>query len=180
MNLAYTLGWYQGDFDTAGLPNFAYTFLFNRQRTSGDERHRFVVSGITPMPFGFMFSAVATFASPRPFGQIDGRDINLDNITGDDYPGGTVSELGIRTTMPAIAWNNWYRTVDLRLPASAVQLERHEGQLLGRSVQRVQLQQQPVVRRHAVHRHRRTRCLVRQAHGAYGARQGQVGLRLDW
>ncbi len=115
VNLAYTLGFYQGDFDTAGLPNFAYPFLFNRQRTSGDERHRLVISNITPLPFKFLFSAVSTFASPRPFGQIDGRDINLDNITGDDYPGGTVSSTGNRTALPVNAWVNWYRTVDVRL-----------------------------------------------------------------
>lgn len=118
VNVAYTLGFYQGDFDTAALPNFAYPFLFNRQRTTGDERHRLVVSNITPLPFKFQFSAVSTFASPRPFGQIDGRDINLDNITGDDYPGGTVSSTGIRTALPANAWVNWYRTVDVRLSRS--------------------------------------------------------------
>ena len=48
VNLAYTLGWYEGDFDTAACPNFAYQFLFDRQRTSGDERHRVVLSEVTP------------------------------------------------------------------------------------------------------------------------------------
>ncbi len=115
VNFAYTLGFYQGDFDTAALPNFAYNFLFNRQRTTGDERHRFVISNVTPLPFKFLFSAVSTFASPRPFSQIDGRDINLDNITGDDFPGGTTTSTGIRTAMPANAWINWYRNVDVRL-----------------------------------------------------------------
>jgi len=115
VNIAYTLGFYEGDFDTAGLPNFAYPFLFNRQRTTGDERHRLVISNITPLPFKFLLSAVSTFASPRPFGQIDGRDINLDNITGDDYPGGTVSSTGNRTARPVDAWANWYRQVDVRL-----------------------------------------------------------------
>ena len=61
VNVAYTLGWYQGDFDTAALPNFAYSFLFSRQRTTGDERHRLVVSNILPIPFGFLFSAVDLF-----------------------------------------------------------------------------------------------------------------------
>ena len=115
VNIAYTLGYYQGDFDTAGLPNFAYPFLFNRQRTSGDERHRLVVSNITPLPFKFQFSAVSTIATPRPFVQIDGRDINLNNILGDDYPGGTVSSTGNRTARPANAWVNWYRNVDVRI-----------------------------------------------------------------
>ena len=115
VNLAYTLGWYEGDFDLAGLPNFAYPFLFNRQATTGDERHRFVLSEVSPIPFGFTFSSVTTVASPRPYITTDGRDINLDNITGDDYLGGTVSSSGIRVTRPANDWANWYRTVDLRL-----------------------------------------------------------------
>ena len=67
VNLAYTLGWYQGDFDTAGLPNFAYPFLFNRQATTGDERHRIVLSDIIQVPLGFTVSSIATLASPRPF-----------------------------------------------------------------------------------------------------------------
>ena len=115
VNLGYTLGWYQGDFDTAALPNFAYPWLFNRQRTSGDERHRVALSHILPLPFGFTFSGVTTIASPRPFVTTDGRDINLNNILGDDFPGGTVSSTGNRTTMPANEWKNWYRTVDVRL-----------------------------------------------------------------
>src|ERR1700716_401938 len=50
LNLAYTLGWYQGDFDTAGLPNYALPFLFSQQATTGDERHRLGVSGGGPIP----------------------------------------------------------------------------------------------------------------------------------
>jgi hypothetical protein len=115
INVAYTLGWYQGDFDTAALPNFTYNFLFNRQRTTGDERHRLVVSNITPLPFRFMFSAVSTFASPRPFLSVDGRDLNLDNVFTDDFIGGTPTTTGNRTTLPANTWKNWYRTVDVRL-----------------------------------------------------------------
>ena len=114
-NLAYTLGWYQGDFDLGALPNFAFPFLFSRQSSSGDERHRVVLSEVSQIPFGFMFSSVSTIASPRPFITIDGRDINLDNITGDDYIGGTATTTGTRVTRPSNDWKNWYRTVDLRL-----------------------------------------------------------------
>src|SRR5215475_781422 len=92
INLAYTLGWYEGDFDLAGLPNYAYNFLFDRQRSSGDERHRIVLSEVSPLPFGFTFSSITTIASPRPF-----------------------IATGSRTVMPANAWPNWYRTVDIRL-----------------------------------------------------------------
>ena len=115
VNLAYTLGWYQGDFDLGALPNFALPFLFNRQETSGDERHRFVLSEVTRIPFGFTFSSITTIASPKPFITTDGRDINLDNITGDDYIGGTLTSTGTRVTRPSNDWANWYRTVDVRL-----------------------------------------------------------------
>ena len=115
VNLAYTLGYYQGDFDLAGLPNFALPFLFNRQATSGDERHRFILSEVTRIPFGFTFSSITTIASPKPFVTTDGRDINLDNITTDDYIGGTLTTTGTRVTRPSNDWANWYRTVDVRL-----------------------------------------------------------------
>ena len=114
-NLAYTLGWYKGDFDLAALPNFALPFLFNRQATSGDERHRVVFSEVSRIPFGFTFSSITTIASPRPFVTTDGRDINLDNITTDDYIGGTTTSTGTRVTRPSNDWANWYRTVDVRL-----------------------------------------------------------------
>ncbi len=115
VNLAYTLGWYKGDFDLAALPNFALPFLFNRQATSGDERHRVVLAEVSQIPFGFTFSSITTIASPKPFVTIDGRDINLDNITGDDYIGGTATSTGTRVTRPSNDWANWYRTVDVRL-----------------------------------------------------------------
>ena len=114
-NLAYTLGWYKGNFDMGALPNFALPFLFDKQATSGDERHRMVFSEVSQTPFGFTLSSITTIASPRPFVTTDGRDINLDNITGDDYIGGTATTTGIRVTRPDNKWANWYRTVDLRL-----------------------------------------------------------------
>ena len=114
-NLAYTLGWYRGNFDLAALPNFALPFLFDKQPTSGDERNRVVFSEVSQTPFGFTLSSITTIASPKPFVTIDGRDINLDNITGDDYIGGTATTTGIRVTRPDNKWANWYRTVDLRL-----------------------------------------------------------------
>ncbi|MBY0489968.1 MAG: TonB-dependent receptor [Gemmatimonadaceae bacterium] len=115
VNFAYTLGWYQGDFDTAALPTFTYNFLFNRQRTTGDERHRFVLSDIVQIPFGFTFSSVATIASPRPFVTVDGRDLNLNNVFNDDFPGSTPTSTGNRTTLPPNSWPFWYRTVDMRI-----------------------------------------------------------------
>ncbi|MGV3710726.1 MAG: TonB-dependent receptor [Gemmatimonas sp.] len=115
LNLAYTLGWYQGDFDTAALPNFTYNFLFNRQATTGDERHRVVFSNVIAAPLGFTVSSISTLASPRPFLTTVGPDVNLNNIFTDDYPGGSTTSTGIRTTRPVNSIANWYKTIDLRI-----------------------------------------------------------------
>jgi len=180
VNVAYTLGWYQGDFDTSGLPNFTYNFLFNRQRTTGDERHRLVVSNVTPMPFGFMFSAISTIASPRPFGSIDGRDINLDNILGNDFIGGSTTTSGIRTIMPANTWNNYYRTVDIRL---ARPIFTWEGKKVGFSAEVFN-----VFNFNNNLAYGGTQFTAAGAPiasfgrptAAFAARQGQVGMRFDW
>lgn len=180
LNLAYTLGWYQGDFDTAALPNYSYPFLFNRQATTGDERHRIVLSDVIKAPLGFLFSSIATVASPRPFLAIDGRDINLDNITGDDYPGGTVSSTGIRTVRPENTWRNWYRTVDLRIARP----------LFSRGTTKVSLSAEAFnvfnwKNNLSYGGTQYTTAGVAVASfgvptGAYAARQAQVGLKLEW
>ncbi len=180
VNLAYTLGWYQGDFDLAGLPNFAYPFLFNRQASSGDERHRLVLSQIAPLPFGFTLSSIGTFASPRPFGTIDGRDINLDNITGDDYPGGTLTSSGIRTTRPSNTFNNWYRTVDMRLAKS---LYSNGGTKVSVTGEVFNLFNWNNVLSFGGTQFTTAGVAVTsfgQPTGAFAARQAQVGMRLDW
>ncbi len=180
MNLAYTLGWYEGDFDTAALPNYAYPFLFSRQRTTGDERHRLVLSEVSPIPFGFMLSSIATFASPRPYLTIDGRDINLDNITSDDYPGGTVSSTGIRTSRPANAWENWYRTVDLRLSRP---LYERAGRKVSASAEVFNLFNWNNNLSYGGTQYTAAGAPVASfgvPTGAYAARQAQVGMRLDW
>jgi hypothetical protein len=180
LNLAYTLGWYYGDFDTSGLPNFAYQFLFDRQRTTGDERHRVVLSAINPLPLGFTLSSITTIASPRPYAVIDGRDINLDNITGDDYPGGSVSSSGQRTIRPSNAWANWYRTVDLRLarPLYAV-----NGKKVSLSAEVFNLFNWKNNLSYGGTQFTATGAGVPtfgQPTAAYAGRQGQVGMRLDF
>ena len=180
VNLAYTLGWYQGDFDLAGLPNFAYPFLFNRQASTGDERHRLVLSTVTPIPLGFTFSSIGTFASPRPFGSIDGRDINLDNITGDDYIGGTLTSSGIRTTRPANKWENWYRTVDFRL---ARPLYSREGKKISVSAEVFNLFNWNNNLSYGGTQFTAAGVPVPSfgvPTGAFAARQAQVGMRVDW
>lgn len=109
-NLAYTLGWYRADFDGNLANAFPFRSSYAMQPTSGDERHRVVLSGLTPVPLGFTVSAIATVASPRPIAVTDGRDLNGDNVFFDDFLGGKY-----RTLRPSDAWRNWYRTVDLRV-----------------------------------------------------------------
>lgn len=180
INFAYTLGFYEGDFDTAALPNFAYNFLFNRQRTTGDERHRFVLSNITPLPFKFQLSAISTFASPRPFSQTDGRDINLDNITGDDFPGGTVSSTGNRTALPANTWKNWYRTVDVRISRP---LYSWNGKAVSVSAEAFNVFNFKNNLSYGGTQFTATGAAV-STYGvplsSYGARSGQVGMKVEW
>ncbi len=52
--------------------------------TGEDERHRFVMSGVFDLPWGFQVSPVLQFASARPFSVIPGAiDINRDGVTND-------------------------------------------------------------------------------------------------
>ena len=180
VNLAYTLGWYEGDFDTAALPNFTYQFLFDRQRTSGDERHRFVLSEVTPIPLGFTFSSIATIASPRPYVTIDGRDINLNNVTGDDYIGGTPTSTGQRTTRPSNDWDNWYRTMDLRL---ARPIFTRGGTKVSVSAEVFNVFNWNNTLTYGGTQFTATGAPVAtfgKPTSAYSARQGQVGMRVDW
>ncbi|MCS7155107.1 MAG: TonB-dependent receptor [Bacteroidetes bacterium] len=109
LNLAYTLGWAQADFDGVTPPAYPERSSYRLQRLAGEERHRLVLSGIGRLPYGFQLSGIVILASPRPFGVIDGRDLNDNNTTVDDWPD------GVRTMMPPAEWAYWYRTVDLRL-----------------------------------------------------------------
>lgn len=79
------------------------------QRTSGDERHRFVLSGTWTLPLGLGFSTIATVASPRPYRATIGQDLNKNNATVDDWIDGR------RFRAPGNAWRNWYRVVDVRV-----------------------------------------------------------------
>ncbi len=180
-NFAYTAGWYEGTFDAGNVSTaYAYPFLFNQQATTGDERHRFVLSQVSPIPLGFMFSSVSTFASPRPFITTDGRDVNLDNITGDDYPGGTVSTSGIRTTRPINSFANWYRTVDMRL---ARQLYTDGNRKVSFSAEVFNVFNWNNILSFGSTQFTTAGAAVASfgvPTGSYQARQGQLGMRLEW
>lgn len=110
--LSYTLSWAfsQSDAITTARTSLA---LLAMQRSATDERHRVVVSGTYLLPWDFKVSAVATISSPLAFTVIDGRDLNKNNTTGDDWIN------GVRTQFKPyneVRW--WYKMVDLRASKS--------------------------------------------------------------
>ncbi len=107
-SLAYTLGFYKSSFENFGAWNDRS--LFQLQPSSGDERHRLVLSGMTPLPFGFELSGIAITASPSRFVAIEGQDINRNGLTNDDF-----IDASQRAVRPEGGWDVWYRTIDLRL-----------------------------------------------------------------
>lgn len=109
LNAAYTLGWYQSQFE--GLGGYIDRTFLVMQPTTADERWRLVLSGIGDVPLGIRLSGVAIFAAPRPYVATVGQDLNFDSNFGDDFVGGT----GGRIVRPAASWENMYRTVDVRL-----------------------------------------------------------------
>jgi hypothetical protein len=112
LNTALTLGWYKSEFE--GLGGYIDRSYLIMQQTAADERWRFVFSGIADLPFDLRLSTVSIFAAPRPYGATAGTDVNHDSNVADDFVGG----LADRTIRPVAAWNNLYRTVDLRLAKS--------------------------------------------------------------
>jgi hypothetical protein len=111
LSVAYTLSRSASEFGRdipAGYPDSAD---YRLQRSDADERHRLVISGIRQLPFGLTLSGIGVVASPRPFLAIVGTDVNANGTTIDDWPGGS------RTAYRG-GWNNWYRTLDLRLAKS--------------------------------------------------------------
>jgi outer membrane receptor protein involved in Fe transport len=112
LNTALTLGWYKSEFE--GLGGYIDRSYLIMQPTAADERWRLVFSGIADLPFDLKLSTVSIFAAPRPYVATAGTDVNHDSNVADDFVGG----LANRTIRPVAAWNNLYRTVDLRLAKS--------------------------------------------------------------
>ena len=112
LNTALTLGSYKSQFE--GLGGYIDRSYLIMQPTTADERWRLVFSGIGDLPFGLKLSSVAIFAAPRPYVGTVGTDANHDNTTADDF----VADSANRVIRPVAAWNNMYRTFDLRLAKS--------------------------------------------------------------
>lgn len=115
LNGSYTLGWYESTFE--GLGGYNDQTFFVMQPSTGDERHRAVLSGIGDLPWGFKLSGVFIVATPRPFVATDGRDLNGDTNFANDFLNGKAE----RTLRPESKWENLYRTFDVRI-AKAVNL----------------------------------------------------------
>ena len=112
LNGAYTLGWYESTFE--GLGGYNDYSYFIMQPSTGDERHRAVLSGVGDLPYGLKLSGVFIVATPRPFVATDGRDLNGDNVFTNDFLNGKAQ----RTMRPDNSWDNMYRTFDVRLTKS--------------------------------------------------------------
>lgn len=107
--LSYTLSWSFSQTDAITTARTS-TDLLAMQRSSTDERHRVVFSGTYLLPLDFKVSAVATISSPMAFTVIDGRDLNKNNTTGDDWIN------GVRTQFkPYNEARWWYKMFDLRV-----------------------------------------------------------------
>lgn len=174
-NLAYTLGYYRADFDGNLANAFPFQSSYAMQPTSGDERHRVVLSGLSPAPFGFNVSAIATVASPRPIAVTDGRDLNADNVFFDDFFGGQY-----RTLRPSNAWRNWYRTVDLRVARPIATQGRAK---ISASLEVFNLFNSNNVASFNGRQYNAAGTPLAnflQASGAFAARQAQVGLRAEY
>jgi hypothetical protein len=111
LTLAHTLGSARADWDveTVAVPAAVAGRYYTMQRTSGDERHRLVLSGSWVIGRGVAISTIAAAASPRPYRTTVGVDMNKNNLLDDDWIDGT------RYRIAPNAWRNWYRVLDLRL-----------------------------------------------------------------
>jgi hypothetical protein len=111
LDLSHTLASAKADWDLENPqpPAAVVEDFYVMQRISGDERHRFVLSGMWALPFGVSLSTIATAASPRPYRTIVGQDLNNNSFDDDDWIDGQ------RYRVPENVWRNWYRVVDLRV-----------------------------------------------------------------
>lgn len=107
---SYTFNAAKSTYDGSPSQNRPITSDFLYFRSNGEEKHRFVLSGLGKLPYGFKLSGIFTLASPRPYDVVDGRDLNKNNTTGDDYVNGE------RNRLPDISKiRNWYKMFDLRI-----------------------------------------------------------------
>ena len=170
-SLAYTLGYYRSNFENFG--GWRDPSYFTMQAASGDERHRVVLSGMTPLPFGFEFSAVGIVASPSSYVATAGQDLNGTGLTNDDFLNGK------RTVTPSGGWKEMYRTVDLRLsklipvPSGRVSISAEVFNAFNFSNRSAYVSQRTDQAGNAI-------ANFGQPNNAYAPRQAQAGLRYEF
>jgi hypothetical protein len=180
-NLAYTLGFYKADYDAVTAPAYAFRSSYNMQRTAGDERHRLVLSEVADFARwgGVQVAAIVSVASPRPYNASIGQDLNTDNdFTDDFFPGG--SPAGERTIRPGNEWKNWYRNVDLRLGKS---LFTAQGMTVRLTAEVFNVFNSDNIAAYGGRQKTAAGVAITnfgQPTGAFGARRGQVGARLEF
>jgi hypothetical protein len=108
LSAAYTLGYYKANFENFG--GWRDRSYFAMQPSAGDERHRLVLSGMHPLPFGFELSGVGIVASPSRFVATKGADANATGLFNDDFV-----DPGQRAIRPSGGFDVWYKTLDMRL-----------------------------------------------------------------
>ncbi|MBC7895322.1 MAG: TonB-dependent receptor [Cytophagaceae bacterium] len=173
-NLAYTLGFYESDFDGNLAPVFPNRSSYDMQPTTGDERHRFVMSTINRLPLGIQFSSVSSFASPRPYGVFDGRQVNDNNVTFDDFPNNQ------RTLRPSNDWENWYKTVDIRLQRALITRGTQKLTLMAEVFNLFNSENISAFGGQQYQANGAAVTTFGQSTGAFAARQAQLGFRVDF
>ncbi|HEX9083591.1 MAG TPA: hypothetical protein VF836_02545, partial [Gemmatimonadaceae bacterium] len=111
LSAAYTLSWSRSEFGLVMNSDYRDSADYRMQRSEADERHRLVLSGATEIPLALELSGIVVIASPRPFLVIAVPDVNLNGPSANNWPSGS------RTAYRG-GWNNWYRTLDVRLAKS--------------------------------------------------------------
>lgn len=176
LSLAYTLGRAEADWDgaNASVPANVAAAYYVMQRTSGDERHRFVLSGQAPLPFDVRLSLIATVASPRPYPAIVGIDVNQNAFPSDDW----LDEQ--RFLVPSNDWRNWYRVVDVRLARAVRFHDGLRGNVILEAFNVLNAENYATFQGRQLQPTGEPVGNFRQPDGVFGTRQLQVGLRLDF
>ena len=166
LNVAYTLGWAKSEFGQFTTNDYADSSAYTMQESEGDERHRFVLSGLTALPFDLDLSGIVIVASPRPTFATIGEDINQNGSSSDDWPN------GIRT-IRAHGWEHWYRTVDVRLG-------KEFATRGGRVVVTAEVFNLFNSANHSEYQGTQTLLGFGEPTGDYPRRQGQLGMRFEF
>lgn len=177
--LSYTLGYYKADYDAVTAPAFPFRSSYNMQPTSGDERHRFVLSEVAHIPWGITLSSITTLASPRRIAATLGRDANLDNSLEDDFlPNGNPA--GERTVPVPSTWSNWYRNIDVRLEKNFLQTGSMTYKLSAEVFNLLNTYNVAGYNGRMQDQAGNPLASFGQPNAAFGARRAQVGIRMDF